>query len=96
MSVERDQDGEAAKWPLGIWLARMAQALLMIFTSQFDYKTAMMVWRVLNLLILIGCFCFWRRSQGRPVFRSFIFGLGVLGVFVIGGSLFPTGVTEWG
>ena len=96
MSVKRDQDGEAAKWPLGIWLACIAQALLMIFASQFDYKTAMMVLRLLNLLILIGCFCFWRRSQGRPVFRSFIFGLGVFGVFVIGMLLIPTGVTEWG
>ena len=101
MSNEGEQDREVVKWSLGIWLACVAQALVMVFISQFDYEPAMMAWRVLNLLILIGCFCigcfcFWRQSQGLPFFRSFIFGLGVSSVILIGMSLIPTGVTEWG
>ena len=96
MSNEQEQDREVVKWSLGIWLACVAQALVMIYISQFDYESAMMVWRVLNLLILIGCFCLWRRSQDRPVFRSFILGLGVSSVIVLGMTLIPTGVTQWG
>ena len=96
MGNEREQDREVVKWSLGVWLACVAQALVMVFTSQFDYEPTMMIWRVSNLLILIGCFCFWRWSQGRPVLRSFIFALGASSLIVIGMSLIPTGVTEWG
>lgn len=96
MDIERKNDREALRWSLGVWLACLAHAIVLILVSQFDYRTAMTIWRVANLLLLTGCFCLWQRSKGQAVGRPFIIALGILSVIVVVLSLIPTGVTEWG
>ena len=94
MRVERKNDGEGIRLSLGVWLACVAQAIVMIIISQFAYTTA--IWRVVNLIILISCGVLWKITKGRRVARSFTVTSGILSVIILLLSLIPTGVTEWG
>lgn len=96
MSFGREEDRKTLRWALGIWLACLVHAIIMIALPQFDYTTAMMVWRIINFLIVCACLFFWKRSEGRNVARPFVITLGIFGVVVVILSLVPIGVTEWG
>ena len=96
MRVERKNDGDGIRLSLGVWLACVAQAIVMIIISQFAYTTAITIWRVVNLIILISCSVLWKITKGRRVARSFTVTSGILSVIILLLSLIPTGVTEWG
>lgn len=96
MRVEKEQDGEVVRWSWGVWLACVAHAIVMMILSQFAYTTAMIFWRVLNLIFLTSCAFLWKATEGRKVARSFALTVGILSAVILSLSLIPNGVTEWG
>jgi len=88
-------DNKLVRWSLGGWLACVVEAFAMIASSQFPYGIARMVMLALSLLFLLGCYCFWRQTDGRPVARSFVITLAFVSSIAVIFSLVPTGVTGW-
>lgn len=80
----------------GMWLACLVVALVMMFTSRFEYPVATKIFTAAMLLIALGCVFLWRRSAKGSVSRSFSVTLFALSLILGALSLVPTGVTEWG
>lgn len=96
INAKRESDRSFRNVALGLWLACLPIALVMMFASQFEYRSAMKVDAALLLAISLACFLLRRRAEKGSLTRTFTTSLAVFGF--IAGVLFlvPTGVTQWG